>query len=66
MTVLGTHLLVHGGAYAGEGFITEETLKLDDFGNNGWEARTVGDVSRVNSPAVLVSAEFFPDCTCTM
>ena len=34
----------HNG-YVTEGFATEETLKMDDFGNNGWEARTVGDVS---------------------
>ena len=64
LTVLGNHLVVHGGAYVTEGFATEETLKMDDFGNNGWEARTVGYVSRVNSPKVVVSSKFFPDCTC--
>ena len=64
LTVVGTHLVVHGGEYVGEGFATEEALKLDDFVNTGWQARTVGDVSRVDSPAVLVSAKFFPDCVC--
>ena len=60
LTVLGSHLVGHG--HVTEGFATEDTLKMDDFGNNGWEARTVGDVS--NSPKVVVSSTFFPDCTC--
>jgi len=64
LNVIGAHLVAHGGGFAGENFLTEETLKLDDFGSSGWEGRTVGDRSRINSPAVVVTTEFFPDCSC--
>ena len=55
--------MVHGGNYNQEGFVTEEALSLEDL-EGGWQTRTVEDVSRVYSPAVVVSSKFFPDCAC--
>eukprot|EP00092_Neocalanus_flemingeri_P014338 GFUD01015465.1.p1 GENE.GFUD01015465.1~~GFUD01015465.1.p1 ORF type:complete len:342 (+),score=79.92 GFUD01015465.1:129-1154(+) len=63
LTVVGSHLVVHGGNYNNKGFATEEALSLDDL-EGGWQVRTVEDVSRVDSPAVVIDTKFFQDCTC--
>jgi len=64
LNIVGNHLVVHGGDYNGEGFVTEEALNLSNL-EGGWHARTVEDVSRVDSPMVVIKTELFSECTCT-
>jgi len=63
LTTVGSHIVVHGGDYNNGEFVTEEALDWNNM-EAGWQERTVRDVSRVDSPGVLVSAHLFPHCSC--
>jgi len=64
VTFISSHLIVHGGAFNGDDFQTEEALDLNNYENGDWEPRMLTDVSRINSPAVIISSKFASECRC--